>query len=214
MKFADNLKAMRQQRQLTQAQVAAQLHVSRKTISSWENERSYPDMGMLIELSEQYDLSLDQLLKGDLTMIKTYDEHAKISRRNDRLVALTYYINVACLFLTYLIQFAHWERYFQGNLGLSLNLTLIVNLFVLVILYHGYDHWAATNRQAVRFLVVLAMLVILNVALSVPVAWTHTTTSAYAAGVAAGTAMGSMIHVGLLIGSGLMVLFARPQSLK
>ncbi|VDG33816.1 Transcription regulator [Lactobacillus plantarum subsp. plantarum P-8] [Lactiplantibacillus mudanjiangensis] len=214
MKFAENLKVLRQQRQLTQAQVAEQLQVSRKTISSWETERSYPDLGMLIEISNQYELSLDQLLKGDLTMIKTYDQQAKVSRRNDQIVTVSYYLNVVCLFITYLVKFAHWQRYFQGNVDMVLNLIFVVNLGILVTLYHGYDHWAATNTQAVRLLVALTMLTILNVALNLPLDLTGAVTGAYAAGEMAGYATGVMFHVGMLIISGLMILFAKPRSLK
>ena len=50
---------------LTQADVANQLFVTRQTISSWEQGKSYPDLNMLVRLSEVYQVSLDSLLKGD-----------------------------------------------------------------------------------------------------------------------------------------------------
>lgn len=59
MNLGQQLKISRQNRQVTQAQVAGDLLVSRKMISSWENERSYPDLEMLIKLSEYFDLSID-----------------------------------------------------------------------------------------------------------------------------------------------------------
>ncbi|MCE2138365.1 helix-turn-helix domain-containing protein, partial [Streptococcus thermophilus] len=68
MNFSDNLKIIRQQKKMTQTDIATQLHVSRQTISSWENGRSYPDIGMLVQISMAYDFSVDQLLKGDLGM--------------------------------------------------------------------------------------------------------------------------------------------------
>ncbi|WQH18740.1 helix-turn-helix transcriptional regulator [Lactiplantibacillus plantarum] len=39
MNFSDNLKIIRQQKKMTQTDIATQLHVSRQTISSWENGR-------------------------------------------------------------------------------------------------------------------------------------------------------------------------------
>ena len=68
MNLGQQLKISRQNRQVTQAQVAGDLLVSRKMISSWENERSYLDLEMLIKLSEYFDLSIDQLLKANCRM--------------------------------------------------------------------------------------------------------------------------------------------------
>ncbi|WP_301876357.1 helix-turn-helix domain-containing protein [Limosilactobacillus oris] len=50
---------------MTQADVANQLFVTRQTISNWEQGKSYPDLNMLVRLSEVYQVSLDSLLKGD-----------------------------------------------------------------------------------------------------------------------------------------------------
>lgn len=65
MQLGAQLKNARQKLGVTQEIVAAELHVSRQTISSWENERSYPDIASLIALSDYYQLSLDELLKED-----------------------------------------------------------------------------------------------------------------------------------------------------
>lgn len=45
--------------------VAEELNVSRQTISNLENEKSYPDIFSVIELSSLYSISLDDLLKGE-----------------------------------------------------------------------------------------------------------------------------------------------------
>ncbi|KRK95332.1 helix-turn-helix domain-containing protein [Companilactobacillus futsaii] len=68
MKFGNHLKQERLQRKFTQQKVAHDLNVSRQTISSWETEHSYPDIGSLIRLSDYYQVSLDQLLKEDTGM--------------------------------------------------------------------------------------------------------------------------------------------------
>ena len=40
------------------------MYVSRQTISNWENDKSYPDIQSLLLLSNLFDVSLDQLVKG------------------------------------------------------------------------------------------------------------------------------------------------------
>lgn len=75
MKIGERLRQARQGRELTQEELAERIGVSRQTISSWENDRSYPDIGSVIALSELYGISLDELLKEDQKMI----EHLKES---------------------------------------------------------------------------------------------------------------------------------------
>ncbi|WP_237580415.1 helix-turn-helix transcriptional regulator [Candidatus Enterococcus leclercqii] len=44
---------------LTQQDIATELNVTRQAVSSWENNKTYPDIPTLIALSEYYGLSLD-----------------------------------------------------------------------------------------------------------------------------------------------------------
>lgn len=60
--IGNNLKTVRQKNKLTQAQVASRLHISPKTISSWENNRSAPDLESLVHLGVVYQCSMDTLL--------------------------------------------------------------------------------------------------------------------------------------------------------
>lgn len=50
--------------------MAEQIYVTRQTISNWENERSYPDVQSLLLLSALFDVSLDELIKGDVQIMK------------------------------------------------------------------------------------------------------------------------------------------------
>ena len=70
MQFSDKLKQARQQHHLTQMQVGTQLHVSAKTISSWENGRSFPDISTLVSISDLYQISLDQLRREDQDIVQ------------------------------------------------------------------------------------------------------------------------------------------------
>lgn len=65
MQFGERLKEQRKKKNLTQDDVAHKLNVSRQTISSWENENSYPDIRSLVQLSDLYSISLDTMLKED-----------------------------------------------------------------------------------------------------------------------------------------------------
>jgi len=70
MDIGKKLKEKRQEANLTQKELAEILHVSRQTISSWEVGRTYPDLDVLVAISELYDTPLDDLLKEDSEMVK------------------------------------------------------------------------------------------------------------------------------------------------
>ena len=55
---------------LSQEELAEKVYVTRQTVSNWENEKSYPDIHSLLLLSNLFQLSLDQLIKGDLETMK------------------------------------------------------------------------------------------------------------------------------------------------
>ena len=70
MYISKRLKELRTASGFSQEKLAELLDVSRQTISSWENERSYPDVHNLIMLCDIYSVSLDDLMKGDIEIMK------------------------------------------------------------------------------------------------------------------------------------------------
>jgi len=64
MNFGEQFRNFRTSRNLTQQQVADKLMVSRQAISNWENDRNLPDIEMLIEIAQTFDVSLDELILG------------------------------------------------------------------------------------------------------------------------------------------------------
>ncbi|MBS6508353.1 MAG: helix-turn-helix transcriptional regulator [Paraclostridium bifermentans] len=86
MEIGNKLKKSRLESKLTQEKVAEEIQVSRQTISNWENEKSYPDIISVIKLSDLYNISLDELLKGDSEMIKHLEESTNIVSSNKKLL--------------------------------------------------------------------------------------------------------------------------------
>ncbi|RCA10451.1 helix-turn-helix domain-containing protein [Enterococcus durans] len=70
MNLSKQIKKFRKQCDFSQEELAEKLFVSRQTISNWENERSYPDVHNLLLLSVLFDVSLDELVKGDVEKMK------------------------------------------------------------------------------------------------------------------------------------------------
>ena len=58
---------------MTQEDFAKIFHVTRQTVSNWENQKSYPDLQTLVQISDEFDISLDTMLKEDMSMVKKID---------------------------------------------------------------------------------------------------------------------------------------------
>lgn len=86
MNIGKRLKDARIESGYTQEQVAEQLDVSRQTISSWENGRTFPDIVSVVSLSDIYDVSLDALIKGDEKMLEHLEESTNIVKSNKKLL--------------------------------------------------------------------------------------------------------------------------------
>lgn len=67
---------------LSQEELAEKVYVTRQTISNWENSKNYPDIHSLLLLSSLFNISLDQLIKGDIDIMKEEIKEAELQRFN------------------------------------------------------------------------------------------------------------------------------------
>ncbi|MGN0708820.1 MAG: helix-turn-helix domain-containing protein [Anaerovoracaceae bacterium] len=72
--MGEKIAAIRKAYGLSQQQFADKFHVTRQTVSNWENNKNYPDMSSLKMISDEYDISFDKLLKEDKDYIKSVDD--------------------------------------------------------------------------------------------------------------------------------------------
>ena len=62
MMLSENLKALRKIKDVGQAELAAELNVSLKTVSHWETGYTEPSVAQLIQLACFFDVSVDELV--------------------------------------------------------------------------------------------------------------------------------------------------------
>ena len=82
MELGKQIKMHRQEAELSQEELANRVYVSRQTISNWENDKSYPDVNSLVLLSEIFQISLDNLIKGDIGVMKEVIQKEEIEKMN------------------------------------------------------------------------------------------------------------------------------------
>ena len=59
------LKDLRKEKGITQEQLAEKLGVSGRTISRWETGKNMPDISLLVEIAEFFDVSIPEIIKGE-----------------------------------------------------------------------------------------------------------------------------------------------------
>lgn len=82
MELGKQIKKYRQEKQLSQEELANRIYVTRQTVSNWENDKSYPDVNSLLLLSEIFQISLDKLIKGDIDTMKEVIKKEEVTKLN------------------------------------------------------------------------------------------------------------------------------------
>ena len=88
MKFSEKLKALRKEHNLTQDELAQKLYVTRTAISKWETDKGFPAIDSLKLLSEQFGVSIDEMISDS-----DIDTQRKI---NERKATVLYWIAIGC----------------------------------------------------------------------------------------------------------------------
>lgn len=82
---------MRKEKNMTQEELAEKLGVNSRSISRWENAKCMPDLAMLIPLSKELEVSVNDLISGEKVQEKAYKEKleenivtvvSKVERKN------------------------------------------------------------------------------------------------------------------------------------
>ena len=122
MELNAQIKKYRSSLNLSQEELAEKVYVTRQTISNWENGKSYPDIHSLLLLSSLFNVSLDQLIKGDIETMKDIINEQEIKKFN-------FYGNIFSIhFLVLIISaaplFIWLERYAFIPFGLLFAITM------------------------------------------------------------------------------------------
>lgn len=149
MELGKQLKEARAGANLSQEELAKRIGVSRQTISNWENGRSLPDVGSAVKMSNVYQVSLDELLKDETSVLKTFEDLVTKRRKFwqmmlevgiildilstllivQEMAGIATVCRVAGIVLEYLAIFMHlrvfdhdWGEILRGTIGLVLHL--------------------------------------------------------------------------------------------
>ena len=120
MIFGEKLKQEREKRGWSQTELSEKIHVSRQSVSKWETGKNYPSIEVIIDLSDLFDMTIDELLRSDEELTEKVIQDSK--------------------------QLAHpkWKAFFDSLFLLGVFL-LLVKLVTL-----GLDYFAGTEMLLVK----------------------------------------------------------------
>ena len=110
MNLGNKIQEIRKKNKMSQEEFAEVFNVTRQTISSWENSKSYPDIETLIKLSDKFDISLDILLKEDNVMIKEIDKERKNYKKLKKLI----FIICGTLIIIYVVNYVYFSKKYNA----------------------------------------------------------------------------------------------------
>lgn len=126
MEIGAQIKKYRAKFNLSQEELAEKLYVTRQTISNWETGKSYPDIHSALLRSSVFQTSLDQLIKGDLELMK--EEIRKEDIKTFKIYGNIYTVLLAVCVLS----FAPLVYYFY-LWGMAVSLVLFIITFMVAL---------------------------------------------------------------------------------
>lgn len=77
MNFSERLKSEREKKGWSQAELAEKIHVSRQSVSKWETGKNYPNIEVIIDLSDLFGITIDELLRSDQVLTEKVIQDSK-----------------------------------------------------------------------------------------------------------------------------------------
>lgn len=146
MELSKQIKKYRAEANLSQEELADKVFVSRQTISNWENNKNYPDIKSLSLLSFNFNVSVDDLIKGDVEKMKEIIDEKEIKKLNfySKILTICYAI---LIFIA--VQLFMWiERYAFIPMGIVFIITMF---FALKVEKLKKDNDIQTYKEIVAF---------------------------------------------------------------
>lgn len=129
MDIGSTIKEIRAKHGLSQEQFAEQFHVTRQTVSNWENQKNYPDLSTLVEISKTFDVSLDEFIKEDNKYIADTDVTRKKVKRSRLIICILLLIVIAILAGSCLVFIYAWSDTEDGKrITSDTDVRMMVNL--------------------------------------------------------------------------------------
>lgn len=75
--FGQRFSRLRKEKKLTQDEIAKKLNITAQSVSKWENDNSYPDVALLVDIATIFNITVDELLGKETKTATILEEHER-----------------------------------------------------------------------------------------------------------------------------------------
>lgn len=162
MEFSTKLKELRLQKGISQAKLAADIHISRSAVAKWENGLGLPSDDSIKILAEYFAVSVDELLPNKDNEETLVMKNRTIKKQKNVILSLVFGIGIS-VFIFICLQIEQLREVMMLlGLGVILVILGIFNMRGNIASIHWYNRRKVTkeNQKAYCFIVGLGTLVI------------------------------------------------------
>lgn len=116
IKIGNFIKELRKEKNLTQEELAEKFGVARRTVSRWETGSNMPDLDILIEMADFYDVDLREILDGERksekmekelkeTVLKVAEYSNEEKRKSTRMILVFFVVGIVALLCNLIIEY-------------------------------------------------------------------------------------------------------------
>lgn len=119
MNLGEQIKRRRKELNITQEELAKKLNVTRSAVSNWETEKNYPDLQTIVYISDELNISLDVLLKGDRKLVERIsqdiNDNPKLKKRIKQLIIIIALMCIVGILGAFTFMYLNTESYIPYN---------------------------------------------------------------------------------------------------
>lgn len=116
IKIGNFIKELRKEKNLTQEELAEKFGVARRTVSRWETGSNMPDLDILIEMADFYDVDLREILDGERksekmekdlkeTVLKVAEYSNEEKRKSTRMILVFFVVGIVALLCNLIMEY-------------------------------------------------------------------------------------------------------------
>ena len=146
IKIGNFIKELRKEQNLTQEELAEKFGVARRTVSRWETGNNLPDLDILIEMADYFDIDLREIIDGERksekmneemkeTVMKVAEYSNEEKKKSTKMVLVYFVLGIIALVANSAVAFLElpntfWTGFLEGS-----TTGLAIGAMILGILY-------------------------------------------------------------------------------
>lgn len=154
MDLGTKIKLQREKKNWSQQELADQIHISRQSISKWEQNKALPSITNIVMMSDLFNISLDELMKDDEMLVEKIDAQIKIARSLRNMI-----ISVFIAFVLFIIIDSFHVNIYSISDYFTDAALLVVIMIMFKIDWHQLDK-AISRKISVLIVVALVLYLI------------------------------------------------------